>query len=81
MPRTSNRRRGQRRGGAKPAAEETELVRALREKYPTQLAMLSELFPEWTDEDLLMVLQESGGEVELAVGRISDGHAKQFASV
>jgi len=43
--------------------------------------MLSELFPTWSDEDLLFVLQESGGEVELAVGRISEGHAEQFASV
>ena len=79
-PRLSNRRRGQRRG-AKPAADDTELVRALRAKYPSQLGMLSELFPDWSDEDLLMVIQESNGEVEVAVGRISDGHAKQFSSV
>jgi hypothetical protein len=48
-------------------------VRALRHKYGDKLALLRELFAEWTDEDLLFALQESAGELELAVGRISEG--------
>lgn len=45
----------------------------LRAKYADKLALLREMFPDWTDEDLLFALQEAGGEVELAVGRISEG--------
>ncbi|WFD21696.1 RNAPII degradation factor [Malassezia equina] len=78
---SASRRRAAARGRSTASEDDTEQVRALRAKYPTQLAMLSELFPTWSDEDLLFVLQESGGEVEVAVGRISDGHAEQFSSV
>lgn len=87
MPRrsaNSRRRGGQRQRYANAAAgaeDDTEEVRTLRATYPTQLAMLSELFPTWTDEDLLFVILESNGEVEIAVGRISEGHAEQFSSV
>ena len=87
MPRrsaNSRRRGGQRQRHANAAAgaeDDTEEVRTLRATYPTQLAMLSELFPTWTDEDLLFVILESNGEVEIAVGRISEGHAEQFSSV
>lgn len=77
----ARRRAAPRQRGAAAAEDETDQVRALRAKYPTQLAMLSELFPAWSDEDLLFVLQESQGEVEVAVGRISEGHAEQFSSV
>lgn len=53
--------------------DDTEEVRVLRAKYADKLALLREMFPDWTDEDLLFALQEAGGEVELAVGRISEG--------
>jgi hypothetical protein len=82
-------RRGGRRGGgaglaggrggrsavnaASALPDDTEEVRMLRAKYANQLALLREMFPDWTDEDLLFALQEAGGEVELAVGRISEG--------
>ncbi|PKI83200.1 RNAPII degradation factor [Malassezia vespertilionis] len=79
----NSRRRATARGRANNAstANDTEQVRELRTKYAGQLAMLLEMFPEWTDEDLLFVLQESSGVVEVAVGRISEGQAEQFASV
>lgn len=86
-------RRGGRRGGgagkfskasagnsvnaAAAQPDDTEEVRVLRAKYADKLAMLKELFPDWTDEDLLFALQEAGGEVELAVMRISDGESKR----
>lgn len=73
-------RRGGRPGGAKGAInaaaaqpDDSEEVRKLRAKYADKLALLRELFPDWTDEDLLYALQDAGGEVELAVGRISEG--------
>lgn len=85
-------RRGGRFGGGKSTAgnaanaaaaqpDDTEAVRNLRAKYADKLALLREMFSDWTDEDLLFALQDAGGEVELAVGRISEGHAEQFNSV
>lgn len=58
------------------AAPDTEEVRALRSKYSDKLDMIRELFPDWTDEDLLFALQEANGELELAVGRISEGEMR-----
>ncbi|WFD01996.1 RNAPII degradation factor [Malassezia obtusa] len=75
------RRRGAPRNRSANPADDTEQVRLLRSKYAQQLSVLQELFPDWSDEDLLFALQESGGDIELAVGRISEGHASQFASV
>lgn len=71
-------RRGGRSGpGSNTAAlthvDDTEEVRKLRSKFSSKLGMLKELFSDWTDEDLLFALQDAGGEVELAVGRISEG--------
>lgn len=71
------RRGGRSGGGSNPAAlahaDDTEEVRKLRSKFGDKLGMLKELFSDWTDEDLLFALQDAGGEVELAVGRISEG--------
>lgn len=75
------RGRGGRNAGAAPAnaaapqADDTQEVRALRSKYGDKLGFLREMFAEWTDEDLLFALQDAGGEIELAVGRISEGES------
>ncbi|CEH13048.1 Ubiquitin system component Cue [Ceraceosorus bombacis] len=84
-----SRRGGGRQGGggggagnaAQVFADDTDETRALRQKYGDKLGLLKELFADWSDEDLLSVLSQSGGEIELAVGRISEGHAEQFSSV
>jgi hypothetical protein len=85
-PPTGPRRGGRRGGGGAGRAskggslsaaaaqpDDTEEVRRLRAKYADKLSLLRELFPDWTDEDLLFALQEAGGDLELAVGRISEG--------
>ncbi|UZJ54178.1 hypothetical protein CBS101457_003498 [Exobasidium rhododendri] len=93
----SGPRRGGRRGGgagrfgktnagnatvaAAAQPDDTEEVRSLRAKYADKLSVLKELFTDWTDEDLLFALQEASGEMEVAIGRISEGHAEQFSSV
>lgn len=52
---------------------ESEELRALRRKYSDRLSTLKEMFPSWTDEDLLSVLNDVNGSLEIAVGRISEG--------
>lgn len=54
-------------------AEEPEELKLIRKKHGQNLATVRELFPTWTDEDLLMALNEAGGDLELAATRISEG--------
>lgn len=35
------------------------------------------MFPSWTDEDLLSVLNDVSGSLEIAVGRISEGRLQK----
>ncbi|KAF8310741.1 hypothetical protein DL93DRAFT_2084122 [Clavulina sp. PMI_390] len=54
-------------------ANESEELRALRAKFGSKLKTLKELFPTWSDEDLLSTLNDVNGSVETAVGHISEG--------
>lgn len=53
--------------------EETEEVRGLRAKFGAKLATAKELFPDWTDEDVLYALQEANGDLEVCIVRMSEG--------
>jgi len=57
---------------------ESEELRALRRKYSDRLSTLKEMFPSWTDEDLLSVLNDVNGSLEIAVGRISEGERQKI---
>ncbi|KAF9367851.1 hypothetical protein BGX21_007023, partial [Mortierella sp. AD011] len=59
----------QRRPGGK---DEPEDLRQLRREHGGSLATLKELFPDWTEEDLLYAIQDAGGDVNLATLRISE---------
>lgn len=60
-------------GAAAAQPDDTEEVRKLRAKFANQLAVLRELFPSWSDEDLLLAVQEAGGDVDVTAERISEG--------
>ena len=47
----------------------------LKMKYSEPLIKLKELFPDWTDDDLVFALQETDGDLESTVERISEGIA------
>lgn len=72
------------RGGAKshgrsedqdisPSLEEQGEVGELKAKYADQLPLLREVCEGWSDEDLVFALQETDGDVELALDRITTG--------
>jgi hypothetical protein len=46
---------------------------SLRSKYSTQLSTTKELFPDWSDEDILQAIQDANGDVETTILRISEG--------
>jgi hypothetical protein len=56
-------------------------IKKLKQKYNVQLSSLKELFSEWTEEDLLFTLQDTDGDLDLAIDRISEGHANQWDEV
>ncbi|KAI9601023.1 hypothetical protein H4Q26_000820 [Puccinia striiformis f. sp. tritici PST-130] len=61
--------------------DEPEELKLIRKKHGHNLATIRELFPDWTDEDLLMALNEAAGDLELAAARISEGLAEKWGSV
>ncbi|CAI2165008.1 16949_t:CDS:2 [Funneliformis geosporum] len=60
---------------------ETEEVKHLKSLYKKELSTLQELFPNWTEADLLFALQEVKGELEATITRITEGHAAQWGEV
>ena len=51
-----------------------DLLGQLKLQYKLQLVSLRELFSStWNDDDLVSVLQEVGGDLEIAIARISEG--------
>lgn len=45
----------------------------MKKKYSDTLPTLKELFPDWKDEDLVFALEDSNGELEEAIERITEG--------
>ena len=41
--------------------------------YASKLGTIKEMFPDWTDEDLVFALQETSGDLERTIDRISEG--------
>lgn len=45
----------------------------MKQEYANQLATIKETFPDWTDLDLLLALQESDGDLNVASEKILEG--------
>lgn len=54
------------------SAEQGELGE-LKKRYSSQLTTLKELFPDWTDADLVLAIEEADGDLQRTVERISEG--------
>ncbi|KAI5993701.1 hypothetical protein F5J12DRAFT_426647 [Pisolithus orientalis] len=50
-------------------------------KYGAQTKQLREIFPDYSSDDLHSILAEVGGDLDIAVTRITEGHAEQWGSV
>lgn len=49
-------------------------VGQLKKKYGSKVTTIKEMFPDWTDEDIVFALQETDGDLETTVDRITDGN-------
>ena len=56
-----------------PNAEEEGELGDLKRKYSSKLSTIKEMFPDWTDEDIVFALQETEGNLEATIDRISEG--------
>lgn len=45
----------------------------LKKQYSNELSMLKEMFPGWTDADLLLALEDSRGDVTNTIDHITSG--------
>ena len=45
----------------------------MKKKYSSTLPMLKEMFPDWTDDDLVFALEDADGDVGDAAGHITEG--------
>lgn len=56
-----------------PSYEDEGELGQLKKQYSTKLTTMREMFPDWTDEDLVFALQETDGNLESTIERISEG--------
>lgn len=61
--------------------DNSEVVQ-LKKKHGSKVSTIQELFPGWTDEDVVMALEETDGDLESTVERISEGkNFIQFSTI
>ncbi|KAI8912583.1 hypothetical protein EDD86DRAFT_201771 [Gorgonomyces haynaldii] len=52
-----------------------------KKRFASELQTLGEIFSDWTQQDLVAILLEVNGDIDLAIARISEGHAEQWGEV
>jgi hypothetical protein len=73
--------RGHATNGDKPdtaqyaSIEDDSEVGQLKKQFGSKVTVIQEMFPDWTDEDVVFALQETDGDLESTVDRITDGMA------
>lgn len=55
------------------ALEDEGEIGQLKQKFGSKVGLIKEMFPTWSDIDILFALQEADGDENLAVTRIADG--------
>ena len=63
-----------------PRYEDEGELGQLKKQYASKLSTVKEMFPDWTDEDVVFALQETDGDLESTIERISEGVSTYFVS-
>ncbi|MCJ1317073.1 RNAPII degradation factor [Xylographa vitiligo] len=64
-----------------PSYEDEGELGQLKKQYASKLSTIKEMFPDWTDEDIVFALQETDGDLEGTVDRMSEGNVSQWGEV
>lgn len=62
-----------------PSFEEEGDIGELRTKYAGKIEPIKEMFPDWTEQDIAFALDETNGDLENTVERISEGTTTTIA--
>ena len=71
---------GKENARAEESYEDQGEIGQLKRQYASQLETIKEMFPDWTSEDIVYALQETSGNLESTIERISEGARLVFAS-
>lgn len=63
-----------------PTYEDEGEIGQLKKQYGSKVNTVQELFPDWTDEDIVFALEETDGDLASTIDRISEGLAIPAAS-
>lgn len=63
-----------------PDHEEEGELGELKKMYASKLSTIKEMFPDWTDEDIVFALQETDGNLEGTIDRMSEGELPALSS-
>ncbi|OQO07791.1 hypothetical protein B0A48_06582 [Cryoendolithus antarcticus] len=66
---------------SQPVVEDEGELGEMKKKYASELSMLKDMFPDWTDVDLVFALEETSGDITATVDHITQGSVSQFAEV
>ncbi|KAJ1819335.1 RNAPII degradation factor [Coemansia sp. RSA 2675] len=74
------------RGGSNSRApsssvDEAAEFKILRNKHLSSLRILNEMYPDWTDADLLSAIEEANGDLTTTIDHITEGFASQWGEV
>ena len=61
-----------------PSVEDEGEMGQLKKTYAPKLGTVKEMFPDWTDEDIVFALQETDGDLQATIERISEGIVSVF---
>ena len=79
----SGRGRGGRFDNGRPEGADTTSfedegeIGELKSKYRSLVPQVKEVFPDWTDEDVLYALQETDGDLQGTIERIASGERSE----
>ncbi|KAG7059158.1 rnapii degradation factor def1 [Colletotrichum scovillei] len=80
--RTSGRTNGDKfDSNADDAFEDQGELGELKKQYGSKAPLIKELFPDWSEQDILYALQETDGDENLTVTRIAEGTISQWGEV
>jgi hypothetical protein len=60
--------------------EEAPEIALLRQTYANSLNTIKSIFPQYTDEEILLTVQEANGQADVAIARIAEGYISTFTA-
>jgi hypothetical protein len=64
-----------------PSSEDQGELGELKMKHGNKVSTVRELFPDWTDEDVVFALEETGGDLESTIERITTGITSRSSEI